>query len=300
MVCWKLVYRFSTYLWRIGSNLAQNFLTFLLNSEIWLSIVKVVATFIAVVTLSSIAQKLSPRAVAYLQSTTSVISEDNLLSLGWFALGFVGVLILLIVICMIWNLVDTPDDKAVFCAVIILIVWASTGFLMFALSRWDKTAVLGSGYPGVFTLTIWALVIVIAVINLAKGIALKIPEFVGQPIGQPVRNDRTAKMESNDAVKVPRRPLRRRLEIAAAITFVVAAIVLYRSSLNQLRTTQEERNEAQQLVTREQLARKEAEKAALIERASRENAEKAIKLAQDAKIKAEHRANQCEQELYGY
>jgi len=151
---WQVVATVGTYLIRIGVNLAKYVLDIVLTGSIWISILRVLFTFMCIVIVTLLTRYIAPSIVSYFLKEwwPYNLSPGNFTELAVLVGSFILVLILLNSLCKVWDMVDKPLPKSAFAGSMLMVAWALSGIICFGLSRFDSFKFRGFHSLGFYTL----------------------------------------------------------------------------------------------------------------------------------------------------
>jgi hypothetical protein len=151
---WQVIATVGVYLIRIGVNLARYFLDLVLNSDIWIAVLKVLLTFATIIVIENVASYIAPGISTYLPREwwPYDISLNNLRELLLFAAGFMLVLTLINGMCRLWELEDIPLPKSALAAAMLMVAWALSGVISFGITRLEFVKLRGFHSLGLYTL----------------------------------------------------------------------------------------------------------------------------------------------------
>jgi len=173
---WQLISSAMVYLYRIGKNLANNFIDVLLKVEVWRSILKALFTFIITIVFAVLVEFITPYLFFYLRSVDSFssVSTDTFVSLlcniGFFLLTFLGVL----AINALWKINNEMLSISSFAGAMIVVALFLSADAMYGLARINILNITAFKTIGLFTFLILIIVGSVFVYQISQRIIAKL------------------------------------------------------------------------------------------------------------------------------
>jgi hypothetical protein len=172
---WYILVHVYTFLYRTGVSIADHLLELLRNVDLWRGIVRVLASFFALVILSLLLIVLCRGTAEYLQHDTSLfaISFADLATLLFDCFVFVSTAAIIIGIAWLWEWLPEGPTRALFAGAVVLLGSALAALIAWALAIPSTVEVPGFESLGVYTLGNLLIVISGLVYQLARAIGKK-------------------------------------------------------------------------------------------------------------------------------
>lgn len=172
---WHVIALLCVYLYRTGANLANLVVDLLSTSRLWLELVRVIASFLAVVVFATLVQMISSDVVVYMRSDTSLgsISAQNFWTLTVAAVLFGVTVAIIVALCALWGVRKRALNQASYGGAMLLVAGWLSGGLIYVLSYTGLFRIIGFGTLGLYSLLLILFVGSVFLFQVLKRVAAR-------------------------------------------------------------------------------------------------------------------------------
>jgi hypothetical protein len=170
-ILWRLLATVFAYLKRIGVNLGNQCYDIISNGSMWLTIVRTMVTYIALIAFAYSVIPLTQDARFYLTVNSSFAELSSvsipLVYLGRMLLFFICTLLVIALICWMWRIKDF-SYRLVYCGSLYLVSYAFSAVIVYLLRAYSNLNIVGFSSIGLYTTIFATIIILVFVFQLAK------------------------------------------------------------------------------------------------------------------------------------